>query len=123
MIAAGSGCGAPTELYVSTRVQVGVCYQLAFNTVSYELLCQARTRVNFVIGQWHQAHGLMHSQSVQPGFMVRGDKAGADAVQALEATLSPAPPPPAAAAAARASQDSNAGRDVFASAAAAPSMA
>ena len=56
------------------HVQIGVCYQLAFNTVSYELLCQARTRVNFIIGQWQRAHHLMHSQSVQPGFTMRGDK-------------------------------------------------
>ena len=53
------------------RLQVGVCFQCSRNLVSYEFICQARTRVNFVIGEWQQAHHLVHSQSVQPGFIMR----------------------------------------------------
>ena len=52
-------------------MQIGVCYQLAFNTESYPHLCQARSRVFFVIGQWQVAHKMVHSQSVQPGFHLR----------------------------------------------------
>ena len=52
-------------------MQVGVCFQCSRNLVSYEFVCQARTRVNFVIGEWQKAHNLMHSQSVQPGFIMR----------------------------------------------------
>lgn len=52
-------------------MQIGVCYQMNGNIVSYEYLCQARTRVHFVIGQWQDAHRILHSQSVQPGFMMR----------------------------------------------------
>jgi hypothetical protein len=59
------------------RLQIGTCFQCSRNLVSYEFICQARTRVNFVIGEWQQAHNLVHSQSVQPGFILRhsGDTA------------------------------------------------
>jgi hypothetical protein len=54
-------------------MQIGVCYQLAFNTTSFPAVCQARTRMHLVIGQWQAIHKLVHSQSIQPGFLLRSD--------------------------------------------------
>lgn len=53
-------------------MQIGVCYQLAFNRQDYMRVCQARSRINFVIGEWQAAHGLVHSASLQPGFALHG---------------------------------------------------
>jgi hypothetical protein len=57
-------------------MQIGVCYQLAFNTASFPNVCQARTRVHLVIGQWQLVHKLRHSQSIQPGFLMHSNPAG-----------------------------------------------
>jgi hypothetical protein len=51
-------------------VQIGLNYQLAHNEERYERTEDARSYINYVIGQWQEANGISHSESLQPGFLL-----------------------------------------------------
>ena len=50
-------------------VQIGLNYQLAHNEERYERAEDARSHINYMIGQWQQKNGIVHSQSLQQGFL------------------------------------------------------
>lgn len=50
-------------------MQVGLNYQLAHNEERYERAEDARSHINYVIGQWQMANGITCSAPLQQGFM------------------------------------------------------
>jgi hypothetical protein len=54
-------------------MQVGLCYELAFNGEKFVKVCEARTLVNYVIGNWMKDHRIKHSSSVRPVHTMTGD--------------------------------------------------
>lgn len=53
-------------------MQVGLCYQLAFNGETFSSVVEARTLINHTIGEWLRHHKIMHSTSVQPLYNFTG---------------------------------------------------
>lgn len=53
-------------------MQIALLYRLATSEELYERCEDARTQVAFVIAAWQKAHGLGHTQSLQPYVMAAG---------------------------------------------------
>lgn len=53
-------------------MQVGLCYQLAFNGEKFSVVVEARTLINHTIGEWQRHHKITHSTSVQPLYNFTG---------------------------------------------------
>lgn len=68
----GTACSVKVRETTHARVQIGLNYALAHNEERYERSEDARSHINFVIGQWQLDNGLSHSQSLQPGFTLAG---------------------------------------------------
>jgi hypothetical protein len=79
---------------VLVKLQVGVCYQLACNAEVYTRVCDARTKINYAIGVWLEDHALTHSQSIQPGFIMKGSSMPGKPGGPEGPALSTAPMPP-----------------------------